>query len=134
MLGLVLSVDTRERQVRLEKVDLGAYSSQEHIYTDLLYEWTDKRFLRLVEDPQEICDEYNNYTSKALCPGHVLECNTTRKLPETISGVSDLKGWQFSLVYERVAFTDKENAEKYFEQLGEAALMHKDGVYYVTKY
>lgn len=133
MLGLVLFVDTHECDVRLEQVDLGAFSSQDHIYTDLLYKWTDKGFLREVESPQEICDEYNNYGSTPLCPGYFLHCSATKQLPESVSGVSDLKDWQFSLNFERVAFTNKKEAKEYCESLGEAALMHKDGVYYVTK-
>ena len=95
MLGLVLLVNTRERTACIQEIQIGEFQSQDHIYTDLLYEWVDKAFVRLVEDPREVCEEYNMYTDSPLCHGYYLECENLKKLPETITGVEDLRAWRF---------------------------------------
>lgn len=134
MLGLVLVVDTHAHSVRLEISDLGQYQHEEHVYTDLLYEEIDGRFLCLVKDPKVVCIDYNCYYNNApLVPGYRLVCtNTEDALPDYIEGVVDLKAWTFELQPESHTFDSKTDATTFFECHDEAVMGQRNDKYIVT--
>ena len=134
MLGLVLVVDTHKHSVRLETSEIGKYQHEDHIYTDLLYEYVDGRFLCLVKDPNVVCLDYNNYNKTALVPGYHMVCsNTDEPLPDHVEGVSDLKRWIFELQPVPHTFETREDATTFFESQEEAVLgKRSDGKYIVT--